>query len=72
MQRRRVKYAASLADRIAIRIAEIKAKAEALPEGAERARGIDAQGVTRRSQGRTAGIAAFRRTDTLTVRAASS
>jgi hypothetical protein len=33
MQRRRVKHTTSLADRIASRIAEIKAKAEALPEG---------------------------------------
>jgi hypothetical protein len=35
MQRRRVKHTASLADRIAGRIAEIKAKAEALPEGSK-------------------------------------
>jgi hypothetical protein len=33
MQRRRVKHTTSLADRIAGRIAEIKAKAAALPEG---------------------------------------
>jgi hypothetical protein len=33
MQRRQVKHKTSLADRIASRIAEIKAKAEALPEG---------------------------------------
>jgi hypothetical protein len=35
MQRRRVKHTTSLADRIANRIAEIKAKAEALPEGSK-------------------------------------
>jgi hypothetical protein len=35
MQRRRVKQTVSLADRIASRIAEIKAKAEALPEGSK-------------------------------------
>jgi hypothetical protein len=33
MQRRRVKHTTSLADRVASRIAEIKAKAAALPEG---------------------------------------
>jgi hypothetical protein len=33
MQRRRVKHTTSLADRIAGRIAEIKAKAATLPEG---------------------------------------
>jgi hypothetical protein len=35
MQRRLVKHTTSLADRIAGRIAEIKAKAAALPEGSK-------------------------------------